>query len=247
LTGAPSADLCSQLEYRTSRQNEGCGRALARTERHHVCVSGDRNEHLTLLRPTNREVTSAARILAAESRSVSVGVGSVEVMDRVLDEFVVAHGGATGNEFVGLVVAEDGSDAFECSGSGSVDPGEVASTGECAPGEGTEERRGDVGPPGPGEGAEGPVQPRGELGSGAFVAPDDDAVVKKFQRAGVVAEAGPETAGECHDGAGCEGVKVELTIEVEALLGGGERGGGVVALDRPGGGVVGVGEDVPVA
>jgi N-acetylglucosamine-6-sulfatase len=83
--------------------------------------------------------------LAAESRSVSVGVGSVEVMDRVLDEFVLAHGGAAGSEFVGLVVAEEGSDAFECSGSGSVDPGEVASAGECAPGEGTEERRGDDG------------------------------------------------------------------------------------------------------
>jgi hypothetical protein len=53
----------------------------------------------------------------------------VKVIDCVLDELVVGHAGATCDEFVGLIVAEDGSDAFECSGSGSVDAGEVASVG----------------------------------------------------------------------------------------------------------------------
>lgn len=56
--------------------------------------------------------------------SVSVGVESVDVMDRVLDEFVVAHGGAACDDLVGLVT-EDGSDAFECSRSGGVDAGKL--------------------------------------------------------------------------------------------------------------------------
>jgi hypothetical protein len=182
------------------------------------------------------------------SRSVSVGIGSVEVIDCVQDEFVVAHGGAARDEFVGLLVAENGSNLIERSRSVGLKAREVADELSVrALAESAEEGSGDVGPPRSGEGAESKVQRRADLWPGALVAPDEDGLVEEFQRSGVVSEAGPKIASERHEAAGSKGGNVELAVEVEVLLSGGKSGCGVVAPERPGGGVVGVGEDVRVA
>src|SRR5262249_60129954 len=104
-------------------------------------------------------------------------------------EFVVAHRGAASEGCVGLVVAEDGPDAIECSRSGGVDAGEVADAGKRAVGEGAQKGGCDVGSSRSGEGTERPVQPSGHLWSSALVAPDHDGVVEQIDRARVVPEA----------------------------------------------------------
>ena len=67
-----------------------------------------------------------------------------------------------------------------------------------------------------------------------LVARERDRFVQELERAGVVAEAGAEAAGERHDAARAAGNVRELAVQVDVLLGGGERGGGVVALECPG-------------
>ena len=103
------------------------------------------------------------------------------------------------------------------------------------------------GPSGPEEGAEGPVERGGELRSNPLVARERDRFVQELERAGVVAEAGAEAAGERDDAAGRAGGDVELVVQVDVLLGGGERGGGIVALECPGESVVRAGDHHHVA
>jgi hypothetical protein len=109
------------------------------------------------------------------------------------------------DEFIGLVVAEDSPNTIESARSGGVDAGEVAHASECAAGESAEERRSDVGSLGPGEGAEGPDQPSGDLWSGTLVAPDKDGFMEQFERARVVTKADSETTGERHNAARSKG------------------------------------------
>ena len=131
--------------------------------------------------------------------SALVGVGAVrEVLDGVVDEFVVAHGGATYEEVVGSFIAEGATDAVECSRSRRVDTQELADLGEGAAGKSADKDGGNVRTAGSREGVERPIEHGCELGTTALVAPDDDGFVAQFKRARVVTETSPKTAGQRH-------------------------------------------------
>jgi hypothetical protein len=112
------------------------------------------------------------------SRSGRVGFGSVEVVDRVAEEFVVAHAGAVRDQFVGLFVAERLADTREDPDAGVGAAGEAGDWGESTVVEGTDERCGDVWLSDSAERAQREAEDGSGLGSQAVVAGDDQRVAR---------------------------------------------------------------------
>ena len=115
-------------------------------------------------------------------------LGGFEVLECVLDDLVVAHRGAAGDQRVGGFVAQVGADAFEDPYSCSVDAGKVADLGERPASKCADKRRGGFGTSELDEGTEGPIERGGELGTAVPVTSHGHRLAQRFERAGGVSE-----------------------------------------------------------